>query len=177
MSLHEVLPANVEWDENDSSWSYKRNSWSSDYDWAGAPADYGCGAPAVDYVTYPMSAVSAKANDADGDVIEFSVDPELVEQWIQGGTNAGILLKTELYDNIYRRGFYSSNDSHIDWRPQLVVSYTPDVNYDYLELFAGKWLDTGCDTDNDWCGSCDWTRDNAVNFKDFAELAQLWISQ
>lgn len=121
VNLHEVKPANAEWLSGQTSWSYKRNDWSSNYNWAGS---LGCGTAGTDYVANPMDTVHAVQSDADGTIYEFDVDAALVQQWVDGGTNAGmILLADESFDIIYHRGFYSAETSSA---PELIITTIPE---------------------------------------------------
>jgi predicted outer membrane repeat protein len=50
-----------------------------------------------------------------------------------------------------------------------------DVDYNDLDFFTSKWLNTNCDEGNDWCGGADFEPDGDVDFGDYAELAIHWL--
>lgn len=54
---------------------------------------------------------------------------------------------------------------------------TDDCSIDLSELviFLSSWLETNCDSSNDWCGWADLNHSNGVNIIDFANLTQLWL--
>lgn len=131
VNLHEVKAANAEWLSGQTSWSYKRNDWSTNYAWAGS---LGCGTAGTDYVASPMDTVHAVSGDADATIYEFDVDPALVQQWVDGGTNAGmLLLADESFESIYYRGFYSAETSSA---PELIITTIPEPAT-FAILFAG----------------------------------------
>jgi hypothetical protein len=55
------------------------------------------------------------------------------------------------------------------------LDYDDDVDNDDLALFKEKWLNTGCNAGNNWCGGADLNRDGDVDFADFALFAQHWL--
>jgi subtilisin family serine protease len=50
------------------------------------------------------------------------------------------------------------------------------TNLDELRRFASHWLDAECDEQNNWCIGADLIHLGVVNFQNFAEFAQLWLT-
>lgn len=55
------------------------------------------------------------------------------------------------------------------------LDYDGDVDNNDLALFKQKWLNTGCNAGNNWCGGADFDCDGNVDFVDFAFFAQHWL--
>ena len=54
---------------------------------------------------------------------------------------------------------------------------TVDCSTDLADFaaFSEHWLETGCDTRNDWCGWADLDHQDDVNIDDLAEFAWYWL--
>ena len=54
---------------------------------------------------------------------------------------------------------------------------TNDCSTDHAELqiLASRWIESGCNEDNNWCGGTDMDHVDDVNLKDFAVFARLWL--
>jgi len=51
----------------------------------------------------------------------------------------------------------------------------PDgVTIQDLEIFVERWLSSGCNKDNNWCGQTDMNLSGDIDFQDFAEFAERW---
>jgi hypothetical protein len=75
-------------------------------------------------------------------------------------------------------GTNPSNDTEA-WIASLIIKgdfdNDGDVDNDDLALFIQKWLNTDCNTNNNWCGGADFDRDGDVDFVDFALFLQHWL--
>jgi cyclophilin family peptidyl-prolyl cis-trans isomerase len=49
------------------------------------------------------------------------------------------------------------------------------VDFKDFALFALQWLNSGCDSANDFCGQCDLDYNGSVDFNDFAIFADNWL--
>jgi predicted phosphodiesterase len=67
--------------------------------------------------------------------------------------------------------------------PVIDISYDTNPNpltndcsadFDDLAAFLSQWLAIGCDTDNNWCDGADLDHIDDVDFKDFAQLVNLY---
>jgi len=54
---------------------------------------------------------------------------------------------------------------------------THDCSTDLIDfaMFAVHWLETGCSTNNNWCGWTDLNHDNCVDISDLKEFADYWL--
>ena len=151
--------ANADWVEGNGNYAPASVDGSSSWYSKAHPTAWvgGDGGGALGATQHTIFAVSA--NDAPNTNYEFDVDPTLVEQWINGGTNAGMLVKeVNEFD-----GVGSGTDLQIEWyssehgvagdipnRPRLEITYTAVVPADPANI-VGLSV-TGSDAVIEWEG-------------------------
>jgi len=92
-------------------------------------------------------------------------------------------------DNIFGYGLVNVNSAFETMPPStcqavwtLGYGYPSDIDMDcYAEwndlcLLAAEWLNSGCNSSNEWCSGSDIDQSNSVSLTDFAELASIWLS-
>jgi hypothetical protein len=69
-----------------------------------------------------------------------------------------------------------SNYPKLAWQEIIPGDFIcPDgVNIEDLCVFVEQWLESDCNSSNNYCGGTDMNYDSTVNFKDFAVLAEHW---
>jgi len=60
----------------------------------------------------------------------------------------------------------------------IFIDFKPDVHTDFAEfaMFASRWLETGCNLQNNWCDRADLTGDGQVNLNDLREFVTNWLA-
>ena len=66
-------------------------------------------------------------------------------------------------------------DIHYDHNPNPITDNC-STNHSELSIFASHWLETNCNSNNNWCGGADLNHVDDVNFDDFAEFASYWLN-
>ena len=57
-------------------------------------------------------------------------------------------------------------------------NFEPDTNVDFVDFafFAGRWLETGCNSPNKWCDGANLTGDTTVDGDDLWRFAMNWLA-
>jgi hypothetical protein len=131
MEMYAISDTNAGWVEGTGQFVVQAGSSSWDFTADPAPWIGGGGGGALGPLQDTLPGVSG--NDAGGTIYSFDLDPALVTQWINGGTNAGVVIKELLELD----GAGSGTDLQIELgasefgdladRPRLEITYTPDT--------------------------------------------------
>jgi endonuclease/exonuclease/phosphatase family metal-dependent hydrolase len=69
------------------------------------------------------------------------------------------------------------DETYSDHYP-IFIDFRPDAHTDFVDfaMFAAHWLETGCNLQNNWCGSADFTGDGQVDRADLCKFAEWWLA-
>lgn len=147
-----IADANAGWNEGDkaiedqmagdagSDWSHRDHAAGTV--WAGSS---GLNTPGTDYIEPAMDAVTVDPADPPETTYEWDLDPLLVQQWVDGGVNAGFLLVGAEDVNLTAMPIISRNNTSApDRRPALVIRFEAvEASFDAVQLgdtFAQEFL-------------------------------------
>lgn len=128
VNVYEVAAVNSSWQEGDGNGDFSTDGWSSwrfvnrdsvggNVQWAGG--ETGCGTSGTDYVTNLVG--SAVVSDGVAEYVEFSLDTDVVQNWIDNPSqNYGLLLIAE-GASAGQIVFFNSSESTSGNVPKLIV--------------------------------------------------------
>lgn len=133
ISASQIVDADAGWiqgtkaiapaDSGGATWGFKSDFGSgnsSNVNWTTAGAF-----STTDYSATAEDTVQVDYSQPDETTYTWDISPTLVNQWITGGTNAGLVLTQPDQDFANYWAFYSSDHSNALVHPQLVINYTP----------------------------------------------------
>ncbi len=112
--------------------------------------------------------------------------PGSCRMWVPGGTrSAYAYADSDQGDPLNWSGTNPPTFDSVSYVPQVQLSqsvdlqppvgdFEPDCDVDWNDLafLCTQWLNTSCNSGNDYCGGADFEPDNDVDFKDFAIFAE-----
>jgi len=105
----------------DSTWKEKNPGSAK---WAGAG---GAGKIGVDTGEHPLASRSYTRPARRKFDLRLEGDLTFIENWINGGVNAGLLLSNPVFTEGNRIKFHSAEAKQIPLRPMLIVEYVPKI--------------------------------------------------
>ena len=133
VSVFQIADANAGWNEGDkaienqvsgdtgSDWNHLDHTVGPT--WIGGP---GLVTPGTSYIDPAMDATTVDPNDVVDTLYEWDLSPAVVQQWVDGGINAGLLFVGAEDVAGTALPIWSRNHGSAGQRPALVVEFVPE---------------------------------------------------